>query len=346
MNSGAAVKDGGHLVANASSDNLGGFVISLDFELMWGVRDVRTVSEYGPNILGARKAVPRLLDAFTKRGMACTWATVGMLFFNDKDELLATLPAIKPAYRNSRLSPYKEIADIGDTEKVDPYHYGLSLIKQIKSAPRQEIGTHTFSHYYCLEEGETVEAFDADLGAAKIAARRIGVDLRSIVFPRNQYSQKHIDSCRRAGFSAFRGNEKHPIYKPVAQSGVTPMRRAGRFVDSYLNISGTNSSRPKIIGGLLDVPASRFLRPWSPALRRFEPARLNRILSAMRASAQGGAIFHLWFHPHNFGVNQDENFGVLNQILEEHARLRDTFGWPSLAMAEIAEKINGEGVQV
>jgi hypothetical protein len=32
----------------------GAFVISLDFELFWGVRDKRTISGYGPNILGVR----------------------------------------------------------------------------------------------------------------------------------------------------------------------------------------------------------------------------------------------------------------------------------------------------
>src|SRR5450631_2733915 len=34
----------------------GAFVISLDFELMWGVRDKRTIADYGRNILGVRRA--------------------------------------------------------------------------------------------------------------------------------------------------------------------------------------------------------------------------------------------------------------------------------------------------
>lgn len=33
----------------------GAFVISLDFELMWGVRDKRTIADYGRNILGVRR---------------------------------------------------------------------------------------------------------------------------------------------------------------------------------------------------------------------------------------------------------------------------------------------------
>jgi hypothetical protein len=49
----------------------GAFVLSLDFELLWGVRDKRTVADYGSNILGVRRVVPALLDLFTQRHIAC-----------------------------------------------------------------------------------------------------------------------------------------------------------------------------------------------------------------------------------------------------------------------------------
>src|SRR5262245_45875552 len=38
----------------------GAFVISLDFELLWGVRDRRTAADYGMNIRGVRDVVPAL----------------------------------------------------------------------------------------------------------------------------------------------------------------------------------------------------------------------------------------------------------------------------------------------
>src|SRR6266487_5798938 len=59
----------------------GALVISLDFELLWGVRDKRTIADYGANILGVRRVIPALLDLFAERNIACTWATVGLLFF-------------------------------------------------------------------------------------------------------------------------------------------------------------------------------------------------------------------------------------------------------------------------
>ena len=71
----------------------GAFVISLDFELMWGVRDKRTIADYGANILGVRQVVPALLDLFAERGIGCTWATVGLLFFATNNAMHAALPA-------------------------------------------------------------------------------------------------------------------------------------------------------------------------------------------------------------------------------------------------------------
>ena len=320
----------------------GAFVMSLDFELMWGVRDKRTIADYGSNVLGVRTAVPRLLDAFARYDVACTWSTVGMLFFEDKDALLAGMPDRRPAYLNKRFSPYEALADVGATERADPYHYGLSMIRKIMVAPRQEIGTHTFSHYYCLEEGGTMEDFEADLQAAKAAARALGVELKSIVFPRNQYTREHLAGCRRAGLVAFRGNEKHAMYRPVSQRQLTPLRRIAKLADSYLNLSGANASEPRAVEGLIDIPASRFLRPWHVSDRLFESARINRIISAMGRSAEEKSVFHLWFHPHNFGINQAENFAVLDKVLAEFARLRDAFGWPSLTMAEVANSACGE----
>src|SRR6187402_3567822 len=128
------------------------FTISLDFELMWGVRDHRTIDDYGQNILGARKAIGEMLKLFDKYDIHVTWATVGLLFYDDKKTLLGDLPTKLPSYTKQVYSPYPSLDGIGENEQSDPYHFGLSLIKQIQAVPFQEISTHTYSHYYCLEE--------------------------------------------------------------------------------------------------------------------------------------------------------------------------------------------------
>lgn len=239
----------------------GAFVISLDFELMWGVCDKRTIADYGPNILGVRRVVPALLDLFAERNIACTWATVGLLFFATNEVMLAALPVRKPRYSDGRLSAYRYVAEVGDDEESDPYHYGLSLVRQILRYPMQEIGTHTFSHFYCLEEGGDTEAFRADLEAACAAACSLGIDLASIVFPRNQLSAAHLSVCREVGLRAFRGNERVWFHQPSSETGQTLLRRGFRLADSYLPIGGAHDHQPTLVDGMVDIPASRFLRP-------------------------------------------------------------------------------------
>lgn len=42
----------------------GTLLISLDFELFWGVLDCHTYDSYGKNVLGGRNAIPKLLELF------------------------------------------------------------------------------------------------------------------------------------------------------------------------------------------------------------------------------------------------------------------------------------------
>jgi hypothetical protein len=89
----------------------GQFVISLDFELLWGVRDHADRDSYGGNVLGARDAVPKMLELFADKKICATWATVGFLFCESKEELLASFPSELPAYLNPRLSNFSYIGN-------------------------------------------------------------------------------------------------------------------------------------------------------------------------------------------------------------------------------------------
>ena len=125
------------------------------------MRDKRTLADYGRNILGGREVIPALLDLFAAHKIGATWATVGFLFCADKEELLASLPHLRPSYGDPKLSPYDDLATLGPDERRDPYHFGQSLVRRISAYDGQEIGTHTFSHFYCLEEGEVARGLQS-----------------------------------------------------------------------------------------------------------------------------------------------------------------------------------------
>jgi hypothetical protein len=315
----------------------GTFTISIDFELYWGVHDKRTLRQYGRNILGARDAIPQMLEAFERYGIHCTWAIVGFLFFDDKEELLQHLPQERPRYANPALSPYPLIAGIGPTERQDPYHFGLSLVRRIKDYPHQEIGTHTFSHYYCLEDGQTPETFRADLEAARRSAARLGITLRSLVFPRNQFSAEYLGICREAGIEAVRGNQQFWLFRSKGEADETLSKKIGRRLDHYLPLSGYNGVTPESDDlGIVNIRSSRFLLPVPIRSRLFGPLCQHRIAAAMTNAATTGRIFHLWWHPHNFGSHVAENMAMLRQILEHYRALAERHGMASRNMGEIA----------
>ena len=318
--------------------DFGALVISLDFELHWGVRDkCAPDGPYRENLLGARKAIPRILDLFEEFDVAATWATVGFLFAESRGEREGFSPAVRPQYADQRLDPYAE--PTGENEDDDSLHYAGSLIARIANQPKQEIATHTFSHYYCQEPGETREAFAADLSRAVAIAHRHGIDVRSIVFPRNQFRPGYESLLKEAGIICYRGNEPHWMYQPRPRRQETLAVRAPRLLDHYVSLFGSKVVRWEEIlqpSGLCDVRSSMFLRPYSAQRKSFESIRLRRIAGGIRAAAEQRGIFHLWWHPHNFGANTDDNLDFLRSVLDVFSRCRQTHGMKSLSMIDVA----------
>jgi hypothetical protein len=87
-----------------SDPGFGALVVSLDFELLWGVRDRYPADggAYRRNLLGVRQAVPRMLALFEEFDVAGTWATVGALFARSRADLEQFWPAELPTYQNAR----------------------------------------------------------------------------------------------------------------------------------------------------------------------------------------------------------------------------------------------------
>ncbi len=320
----------------------GRFVISLDFELLWGVRDTLTPESYGANILGVWESLPKMLELFSKYDVKATFATVGMLFASSKEELKKFSPAKKPQYADANLSPYNgHFNTMLDSEEEDKYHYASSLIGLIAKYPEQELSTHTFSHYYCLEDGQDLEDFRADMEAAIAIAKERDITLKSLVFPRNQFNNEYLQVCAELGIDSYRGNEDVWFHKAVSGENENYFRRGFRLIDAYFNISGHRCHEMDDISAThpYNIPSSRFLRPYSPRLRFLENLRLQRILKSMTYAAKKGKLFHLWWHPHNFGMYQEENLLFLERILQHYQKLNARYDFESLTMKAIAEKI-------
>ena len=209
-------------------------------------------------------------------------------------------------------------------------------MEQILDTPGQEIASHSYSHFYCGEAGTTPEQFAADLVCAREVAAELGVNYRSFVFPRNQVQDSYLEVLTEFGYRVYRGNPQHWLYASGHKVAGGVLGRGMRLADAYVPLSGPNLARPTPRAGLMNCPASAFLRPWSRRLSALEPLRVRRIKQAMLAAAQAGETFHIWWHPHNFGVNIEENLAVLESILQYYRVLHDQYGMQSVCMGDWA----------
>ncbi len=315
-------------------------LVSLDFELYWGVRDLYTLDSLKERLENARSVVRSILRQFEEYGVHATWATVGFLFSRDRDELIDCLPPIQPGYDRPELSPYPAIEGIGRDENEDPYHFAPSLVAEILKTPGQEIATHTFSHFLCLESGQTKAMFRSDLAAAIRLAKKRKIELRSMVFPRDQVNPDYLDVLPELGIQCYRGCENHWLYRARPRPNETAFRRAVRLIDAYANLSGHHTFSIADSGSAspYNYPASRLLRKYLPALRLFEPLRIARICSGLDHAAKEGRVYHLWFHPEELAMDREKNARALRKVLERFALHRDRGEMESLTMAELAAR--------
>lgn len=315
----------------------GTFTISLDLELYWGMLDA-SLDDYRQNLQGVRQAIPAILNLFERYEIHATWATVGFLFYSDLKQLRENLPQQQPNYETVELSPYQYISNL-DPEADRELHFCPDLIELIQRSPGQEIATHTFSHYYCLEPGQTESEFRADLMAAIATARKNNVAIKSLVFPRNQYNRAYLETIAQCGIACYRGNERSSIYNSEAGDGDRPRKRLLRFIDSYINLSGQNCYSWSELRSTypINIPSSRFLRPYSTKLKYLDSLRLKRITSGLKYAASHNSVYHLWWHPHNFGVNLAQNLRFLEKILQAYQQLKAQNKMQSLNMGEIAQ---------
>ena len=321
-----------------SVNNGGRMLISLDFELLCGNLTNKESKEVRTEMLGARSVIPKLLKLFNKYNIHVTWAIVGMLFSNNIEETKRYIPNNVPTYKNIWCSNYSYLDSIGKDEEHDPYYYAESIIKKIEGTENQEIGTHTFSHYFCLEDGQTQLQFESDLeSAVEITQNKTNKEVKSIVFPRNQINKNYVETLKKNGITSYRGCEKNLIY----HWPTTTWKRALRLVDTYFNITGYKCYSKSELeqNGICNLKASRFFRGYCEKLKLIEHIKISRIKGQMKYAAKNGKVFHIWWHPHNMGNNQSANLNQLEELLKYYVTLKNKYGFSSLTMNEMSKEI-------
>ena len=245
------------------------FILSVDFELLWGYvlhpKD-RAVSLLLRDETKGRSSALALLKILDRHGLPATWATVGSLFL-DPDH---THPGLPDAAHAGLLGPADR-----------RLFHAPDVIEKIRRSPTgHEIAYHSFSHVRFSEC--TPEIARRELGeGVRVAAER-GLSLRSFVFPENKLG--HTALLKQAGFLIYRGRNL-----------------GGRGVEQGLGarVKGLVTRRitapavaPIWRDGLWEVPGSMrfgdYLRPFTV---------VSRAARGLRAAIRHNMIFHPWLHP-------------------------------------------------
>ena len=323
----------------------GVLTISLDFELLWGIFDkigTRYNSEYFAN---TRKAIPRMLELFAQNQIQVTWATVGMLFAENEEEWKYYSPDFLPSYREKKYSAYEWARQHGIRPEV---HFAPELIREIIQTPHQELGSHSYAHYYTLMRGQSPEQFRQDLQASqKIAMEKFGAKLKSLVFPRNHINELYLGICLEEGFEYVRGNPKNWFWQETQHEDQS--KKWFRSADCFFPMGKRTSYSFEEINFLskepVILPASRILRPYTNGNSLFNKVRLSRVLGEMEKAAKLREIYHLWWHPHNFGNNPEACLIELKKILNLFKKLQEHHGMESLSMGNLGNRVKAKQVK-
>jgi peptidoglycan/xylan/chitin deacetylase (PgdA/CDA1 family) len=314
----------------------GVFTLSLDFELIWGTRDLFGAEGFRAAVeIERRVIVDRLLELFAKYGVRATWCIVGHLFL-DKCQPHATAqgttkhPEIVPPRHPWFPDWFKD--DPCTDEATDPLYYGRALVEKVRACRvPQDIGSHSFSHVIFSDPGCSRETARSELAASVRAAGEIGIAMRSFVFPRNAIA--HLDLLRDHGFTVYRGIEPSWYNDPRTPE---PVRRVAHLADILVATEPPVVMPEHTASGLWNVPASMLYFP-SHGIRRHIPVsiRVKRAIRGLDAAVKRRRVFHLWFHPTNLAENIDAMFDGLERIFQHARRQADAGELDILPMIDV-----------
>ena len=292
----------------------GVFMISLDFEMIWGTLDLLGPDRFRKACEVERaRVIDRLLELLIEYELPATWFVVGHLLLDrcDAEGGVKHPEIVRPSHAWATGDWFKH--DPCGCEEDGSVFLGRSLIEKIRASPiSQEIGCHSFSHIVFGDPGCSRAAAVSELEACVRLASDMGIEMRSFAFPRNKVG--HLDVLREYGFACYRGPEPE-------------CRLLGYLPDSIKRLSNLwrviTASQPPVglpeltDSGLWMIPGSMIYFPMR-GLRRYVPvqARVRRAIKGLDAAAREKRIFHLWFHPTNLADGLKPMFAGLRRIVE------------------------------
>lgn len=289
------------------------FIVSFDCEGHWGMMD--HLEEHGRLTSAALEAAyERLLALLERHGITATFAFVGA-FTMSEEEARAKLPLFTEAGPAGRrwLEPF--LRDL-EARRTDGW-FAPDAAAAVRRAGRHELAAHGFTHLPLVEGEIGLPELDRELAGVRQASVFSGAGELTLVYPRNQVG--FAGELASRGYAGYRDTLARPRHG-----------RAPRWRHLLDEVNPFPSAQPHLppAGGVAVVPAGRMLN-WRSGARGAIPAAWTTALwrRTLEDAARGGAVAHLWSHPHNFVTGRDM-FELLEAVLEEAAaRVRSGELW-------------------
>ena len=232
--------------------NNGLFFLSLDFEGMWGAiggLDNVAIDAFKKRVGQNDIIIPKLLTLFEKYGIHATWAVVGCMLCNSKEEVSEMLTN-DIYYPKWNLSIKEFIRRINNNS----LYFFPDLIKKVAKSANQEIGSHTFSHYYANEIGANDMLFEQELRlSSQKHCEVLGQTPQTLIMPRNQVEGVNIQLLNKYGIKVVRGRADYNNW------GYGIFRKMINFTDSYIPIINRTYNKPETDSIPVNLKASLFL---------------------------------------------------------------------------------------
>ena len=321
-----------------SQDDQGVFIVSLDFELFWGHVDKLHPEEHS-EFEKIHTIVPRLCALFQKYHIHATWGVVGGMLASNDDEFLKYLP--RPVSEQTKQAIQK--LGIGSFDNLNCSRkllYAPELVRLVAETPGQEIGTHTYSHYYTEHERSSVDEFEREIKASIAIMNSYGYCCDTVIFPRNQVSTRFLPVLQKNGLYVYRGSHE-------SETWIGRTKRFQRFfhidapiwiLSNYLPLS---KSTYKIIRfgyeELCNIKSSRLFKPAKASYGWLEKLKVLYYKSEMTRAAKKGEIYHIWFHPFNMIQDTELYFDQLESLFRHFQVLQEKYEVKSFNMKEAAD---------
>lgn len=293
------------------------FTVSIDLEIAWGICDKPLQQENIHALEKERDIIKRLLSLFEKYDLRATWGVVGHLLLNqatwENGKPHPHFP--RPVVNNEEQDWFFQLPQEGS----NPLWYGRDVLEWLRQAsPEQEIGSHSFCHLPYDEKITNREAISADLATVAALHGTDNLPFASFIFPRNVVGFR--DLLYKTGMRVYRG-------KTSQWYDVLPVNAVRRMLNLLYFIMAVTPPTvlPKVDEhGLVDVPDSMLLFGRNGWRKLVSTTSLKKMgILGLQLAARRKRIFHFWFHPSNFAYQTEEQFDVLETIIQEAKRLRN-----------------------